>query len=157
MMKYASTNILRLVIILVGAGILALCVFGLPKLILSELEEDFDYGWIFVGMYIPAIPFFIAIYNSLKLLKLIDKNKAFTKASVRSLRVIKICAYAVSGLYAAGMPYIFYVADRDDAPGVVLIGLIFIFASFIIATAAGLFQHLLQNALEIKSENDLTV
>ncbi|MCA9963425.1 MAG: DUF2975 domain-containing protein [Anaerolineales bacterium] len=31
------------------------------------------------------------------------------------------------------------------------------FASIVIATAAAVFQSLLQNAIDIKSENDLTV
>ena len=60
-------------------------------------------------------------------------------------------------MYAAGMPYVFYVADQDDAPGVVAIGLVIIGASFVIATAAAVFQKLVQNAVDIKSENDLTV
>ena len=55
------------------------------------------------------------------------------------------------------MPYIFIVAEEDDAPGVVLIALIVIFASFIIATFAALLQKLFKEALAIKSENELTV
>jgi hypothetical protein len=60
-------------------------------------------------------------------------------------------------MYVVGMPYIFHAADKDDAPGVALIGFVIIFASFVIATAAGVFQRLVQNAVDIKSENDLTV
>jgi hypothetical protein len=55
------------------------------------------------------------------------------------------------------MPYIFYVADKDDAPGVAAIGFAIIGLSFVIAVAAAVFQRLLQNAVDIKSENDLTV
>lgn len=62
------------------------------------------------------------------------------------------------------MLYIFVLAQNGDAPGVIVIGLVVIFASIVIATAAGVFQKLLQNAvdmskalLRIKSENDLTV
>jgi hypothetical protein len=36
-------------------------------------------------------------------------------------------------------------------------GLFMIFVSAVIATAAAVFQKLLQNAVDIKSENDLTV
>jgi len=36
-------------------------------------------------------------------------------------------------------------------------GLVIIFASVVIAAFAALLQKLLQNAIEIKSENDLTV
>jgi DUF2975 family protein len=37
------------------------------------------------------------------------------------------------------------------------LGIFTTFASIVIATAAAVFQRLLQNAVDIKSENDLTV
>jgi hypothetical protein len=145
------------VIILIGLIVLALCVVALPLLISSELTGDFDYGPIFLGLYIPAIPFFFALHQALTLLGYIDKNKAFSEASVKALKHIKYCAFIISALFAAGMPYVFYVADRDDAPGVAAIGFVIIGASFVIAVAAAVFQRLFQNAVAIKSENDLTV
>ena len=55
------------------------------------------------------------------------------------------------------MPYIFYVADRDDAPGVAAVAFIIIGASFVIAAAAAVFERLMRSTVDIKSENDLTV
>lgn len=156
-MKQGSTIILRGVIILIGLAVLGLCVFGLPTLIISELAGDFDYGPIFLGMYLPAIPFFFGLFQAFKLLNYIDKNKAFTTASVKALKNIKYAAFTISALYAAGMPYVFWIADRDDAPGVAAIGFVIVGASFVIATFAGVAQKLFQNAVDIKSENDLTV
>ena len=156
-MKRGSTTILRVAVALIGLIVLALCVFGLPQLIRSELSGDFDYGWIFVGMYAPAIPFFFALHQALKLLGNIDRNQAFTQLSVRALKNIKYCGFLISALFTAGMPYVFYVADRDDAPGVAALGFVIIGASFVIGTAAAVFQGLFQNAVDIKSENDLTV
>jgi hypothetical protein len=154
-MKSSSTVILKIVIILLGLIVLGLCAIALPLGIASD--NTGYYRPILIGMYIPAIPFFAAIYQSLKLLGLIDKNKVFTSSSVQALKNIKYCASAISALYVAGMPYIFYVADKDDAPGVAAIGFAIIGLSFVIAVAAAVFQRLLQNAVDIKSENDLTV
>ena len=148
---------LRGVVIFIGLVVLGLCVFGLPYLIQSELTGDFDYGPIFLGLYVPAVPFFFALYQSLKLLGYIDKNEAFSASSVRAFRNIKYCALIISGLFAAGMPYVFFVADRDDAPGLAAIGFVIVGASFVIATFAAVLQKLVQNAVDIKSENDLTV
>jgi hypothetical protein len=153
--KSGSTLFLRFVIYLIGFAVLALCTIIFPVGIFSDTTGD--YRPILIGMYIPAIPFFIGLYQGMKLLSFIDENKVFSDASVSALKNIKYCAFIVSALYVAGMPYIFFVADRDDAPGVVLIGCIFIFASLIVGTAAAVFQRLLQNVLDIKSENELTV
>lgn len=156
-MKLGSTIFLRLVIFLIAVGVLSLCLVVLPLAIRAELRGDFDYGPIFLGMYVPAIPFFIALYQALKLLSYIDQNKAFSPSSVKALKNIKYCGIAISGLYVIGMPYIFHVADRDDAPGVVAMALVIIFASFVIGIFAAVLQSLLQNAIDIKKENDLTV
>ena len=154
-MKLGSTHILRGVVILLGLIVLALCAIVLPAGIASD---NTGYYWpILLGLYIPAIPFFYALHQTLKLLSYIDKHKAFSKLSVMALKNIKNCGLAISGLFLLGMPYIFYAADRDDAPGVVLVGLIIIGASFVVATAAAVFQRLVQNAVDIKTENDLTV
>ena len=154
-MKKGSTMFLRGVVILIGLTVLFLCVIALPAGIRSD--NTGYYVPILWGLYVTALPFFFALHQALKLLGLIDRNKAFTKSSVQTLKNIKYCALLISGLFALGMPYIFYAADRDDAPGVALVGFIIVGASFVIATFAAVLQKLLQNALDIKSENDLTV
>lgn len=154
-MKKGTTHFLRAVIFLIGACVLGLCVFLLPMGIMTDTTGMFRP--LLIGMYVPAFPFFFALYQSLKLLRYIDDNKAFSYLSVESLKNIKYCGLTISGLYTLGLPYIFRVADYDDAPGLVAIGLIIIFASFVIAVFAGLLQKLLQSAIKIKEENDLTV
>jgi hypothetical protein len=154
-MNRSSTIFLRGVIILIGTLIFAICVLGLPRII--DTFEPGGYDPILIGLYIPAIPFFFALYQAMKLLNHIDRNQAFSESSIASFRTIKYCALVISGLFAGGMPYIFYVADKDDAPGVVAMALVIIFASFVIATFAAVLQKLIQNAVDIKSENDLTV
>jgi hypothetical protein len=108
-------------------------------------------------MLIPAIPFFIALYQAFKLLGYIENGKVFSNISVKALKNIKYCGFAISLLYVIGMPYVFYVVQKDDNTGVIAIGCVVIFASVVIATAAAVFEKLLQNAVDIKSENDLTV
>lgn len=154
-MKKGSTFFLRGVLIIIGGIVLAICLIGLPYALMTNNLSY--YIPIVVGLYVPAIPFFIALIESWKLLNYIDKNNAFSEAAVKALRNIKYCGITISSLFAIGMPYIFYAADRDDAPGVVAISLVIIFASAVIATFAGVLAKLLQNVVQIKSENELTV
>ncbi|MBP7967305.1 DUF2975 domain-containing protein [Candidatus Woesebacteria bacterium] len=154
-MKPSSTLFLKSVVFLIGLAVLALCVLALPAGIMSDRAGY--YRPILLGLYIPAIPFFYALYQAIRILNFIDKNNIFSEVSIVAFKKIKYCALTISALFAAGMPYIFYVGDKDDAPGVIAIGFIIIFASIVIATAAGVFQSLVQNAVDIKSENDLTV
>lgn len=156
-MKKGSTLVLRAAVTAIALVVLAICVFVLPIGIKSDLEGDIDYAPILIGMYVSTIPLYLALYQTMKLLNYIDKGRVFNESAAIALGVIKKCGLTISALYAAGMPYIFYVADRDDAPGVAAIGFIIIGASFVVAMAAAVFQRLLQAAIDIKSENDLTV
>ena len=154
-MKKGSTMFLRAAALFFGVVVLGLCVFALPAGIRSAHAGA--YRPILWGMYVPALPFFVAIYQALKLLKYIDRNRAFSEASVRALKSITYCAFAISGLYAIGLPYIYQVGAQDDAPGVVLLGFVFTFAPLVIGVFAAVLRKLLQSAIAIKSENDLTV
>lgn len=154
-MQKGSTIFLKAVIVGIGLFVLFLCTYVLPTTI-----GTFDwsgYDPILLGMYIPAIPFYLALYKALRLLQHIEQGAVFSQPAADTLRVIQWCGVSISALYAAGMPYIFYVAEQDDAPGVVAIGLVIIFSSFVIAVAAALFKQLLQRAVDLKTENDLTV
>lgn len=148
-----STIFLKGVVVLTGLVVLGMCA-ALPFVALSDTA---GYAPILFGLYAPALPFFFALYQALKLLGLIDKNKAFSEVSVSALKNIKYCGFVISALFMAGMPYVFYVADNDDAPGVVALGLVIVGASFVIGVFAALMQRLLHDALVLKSENDLTV
>jgi hypothetical protein len=90
-------------------------------------------------------------------LNIIDKNQAFSEISVKSLINIKFCAIAVSCVYVLMMPFIFQLAEYDDAPGLVIIGMVPIFASIVIAVFAAVLVRLLKDAIEYKNDHDLTI
>ncbi|WP_066050868.1 DUF2975 domain-containing protein [Robertmurraya korlensis] len=158
-MKRGSTLFLRMALILLGVPVLALGIFGLTWLPKHPFNADFDHILypILVGMYASVIPFFGALYQAFKLLNFIDKNQAFSELSVKALQTIKFCAIAFSGLYVIILPFVYIVAEIDDAPGLILMGMVPTFASLVIAVFAAVLQRLLQEAIDIKSENDLTV
>lgn len=110
-----------------------------------------------IGLYVTAIAFFIALYQAFMLLRLIDKEEAFSEESVGALRVIMICAITISVFYVLVSPLLYVMAQIEDAPGLLAIGLVILFASTVIAGFAAVLKKLLHQAIEIKSENDLTV
>jgi hypothetical protein len=158
-MKRGSTLFLKMAVFLIGTPVLALVIWGLYWLPKHPVNPDYAHILypIVIGMYLSAIPFYIALYQAFKLLGYIDKNEAFSEISVKALKNIKKCAITFSILYVIIEPFVFLVADLDDAPGLVIIGMIPIFASMVIAVFAAVLQRLLQEAIDIKSENDLTV
>lgn len=160
-MKRTSTYFLRAVIVVMGLIALAICIFALPALNLGGHEEYpniVSYMYLFIaGLYLSVIPFFIALYQGLRLLSYIDNNTAFTEKSVDALKYIKYSAVSMSVLFLSGIPFLFQVAQIDDAPGLGIIALAFAGSPLVIATFAAVLQKLLRNGIDIKSENELTV
>ncbi|MDF2606730.1 MAG: hypothetical protein K0S34_925 [Bacillales bacterium] len=158
-MKHGSTLFLKLAVILIGLPVLALGLYGIPWLGKNPVNPDYAYMLypIVIGMYLAIVPFFIALFQSFKLLSYIDNNQAFSELSVKGLKNIKMCAITISGLYVLIIPFIYMVAELDDAPGLIIMGMVPIFASMVIAVFAAVLQRLLQEAIDIKSENDLIV
>jgi hypothetical protein len=107
-------------------------------------------------MYVASIPFFAALYQAFKVLGYVRQNKTFSPATVKALRTIKYCALAIIGFVAVGVIFMIN-GDKDDRPAGVFMRILIIFPSIVIAAAAGMFEKILQNAVDIKSENDLTV
>lgn len=158
-MKQGTTLFLKIAVFIIGIPVLALCIFGVPWLANNPVNPDYAHILypILIGMYVSAIPFYIALYRAYRLLSYIDKNKAFSQLSVKALNNIKYCAITISILYAVMMPFVYLVAEKDDAPGLIIIGMVPIFSSMVIAVFAAVLQRLLQEAIDIKSENDLIV
>lgn len=150
---------LKASLVIVSIIILMLCIFWLPYMARSTVELFPEVSYlkypILFGIYLTCIPFYIGIFQTFKLLRLIEKEDAFTDDASKSLRVITLSSICVIVLYIMGIVYL----DIENAlpPGLVLLGLTIIFAAFIIAVFSATLKALLIKVIKIKNENDLTI
>ena len=108
--------------------------------------------------YAASIAFFVALYKAFKLLGYIGQNKVFSSNSVETLKSIKYCAIVLSiSIMLAGLYISLFHNKEDDPAGFLAMCIVTTFASIVIATASAIFEKLLQNAIDMKSENDLTI
>ncbi len=142
------TLFLKITVVIIGLPVLVLCLFGLTRLANVSVEYASLLYPVLIGMYISSIPFFIALYQAFKLLSYIDKDNAFSEVSVMALKNIKYCGIIIGVIYGVCMPFIFLIAEKDDAPGLVLIGLAFTFASIVVAVFASVLQKLLEDVID---------
>ena len=158
-MKRISTIFLQVVIMLIGIGALAIMLWE-PHIEgrnahATPFEIYFKDPFLAYA-YVASIPFFVALYQAFKVLGYAGQNNVFSQAAVRALRTIKYCAIAIIGLVAASVIFMLF-SDADDRPQGVFMRILITVPSIVVATAAAVFERILQNAVEIKSENDLTV
>lgn len=162
MIKKMSIVFLRAVVVLLGIGMLAFMLWE-PHIegrnLHSTTFEIYFNDPFLVYAYIASVPFFVGLYQVFKLLGYIGQNSVFSQNSVRALRIIKYCAIVLIFFVLGAEAYFFLVQSRkgEDIAGGVAMGFLTIFISVVIATAATLFEKILQNAVDIKSENDLTI
>lgn len=158
-MKRTSTLFLKSVIILIAV----IAVAGLAWFPQTEgRATDLDLLSIYADplilySYIASIPFFVGLQQAFKLLSFIESNKAFSQNAVDTLKNMKWASIALIGFIAIGVILVRFFAQGDDAAGPTMLGIIASFGVAVIATASAVFQKLFQNAVDMKSENDLTV
>lgn len=159
-MKRISTIFLQAVIVLIGIVALAILIrFPLTEGRAANLDLVSIYSdpFILYG-YAASIAFFVALYKAFKLLGYIGQNKVFSSDSVGTLKSIKYCAIVLSILIATAGLYIKISHNKEDDPaGFLAICIVTTFVSIVVATAAAIFEKVLQNAMDMKSENDLTI
>lgn len=158
-MKRSSTRFLQTVIVLLAIGALALLLWepqieGRNKH--ATMFEIYFTDSFLAYVYLGSIPFFVALYQAFKALGYAGQNQIFSPAAVKALLTIKYCAIAIIGFVAVSVIF-FLFSDPDDRPAGVFMRILIVFPSIVVAAAAAVFERILQNAVELKSENDLTV
>ena len=160
-MKSVSTLFLKTAVIVLSLPMIVFCIFLIPEIgqatadLLPKFDESKYIVWLL--LYVSVGIYLVGLYQAFNLLRYIDQRKAFSVLSVRALQVIKRCAAIISILHLCVLPSFYLFAEYDDAPGVIFVGLLVPFASLVIAVFAALLEKLLQEAIDIKSENELTI
>ena len=152
-MKKSSIIFLQVVIVALGIGALALLLWE-PHVegrnAHATLYEMYFTDPFLAYVYIASIPFFVALYQALKLLSYIGQNKAFSQAAVKTLQATKYCGLVLVGLIVVSLSFMIF-GDKDDRPAGLFMRLMATFISVVIATTAAVFEKLLQTAVEMKS------
>ena len=156
----SSTILLQVVIVALGIGALAFMLWE-PHIegrnVNATLFEIYFKDPFLALAYTASIPFFFALYQAFKILGYIGENKTFSQATVKAIRTIKYCARTLVGFVVAAEAYLFIVRPEDDIAGGVFMGLLMIFGFGVMAISSAMFEQILQNAVDTKSENDLRV
>src|SRR5262245_60997352 len=155
-MERASILFLKTVLVLAAIGAIALLLWE-PHIEGRNAHATFFEIYFedpfLAYAYIASIPFFVALHQAYKLLGYVGQNTVFSQAAVRALRTIRYCAMAIVCSVVVGEIFIM-LGDSDDRAGGVFIGMLIILPSIVIAAAMVVFERILQNAVEINSDND---
>jgi hypothetical protein len=156
-MKRGSTIFLQILIVVLGVGLLVALLWE-PQVegrnVNATQFEIYFKDPFLACIYLAFVPIFVALYQGFKILDHARRNEIVSHHSVRALRIIKYCALTTATFILGAEAYLFiFIRGKDDIAGGVAMGVFIILVSAIIATAAAVFERILQNAVDIKSEN----
>ena len=159
-MKRGSILFLRAVILLVGVGVLAGLLWE-PQIegrnVNADLVTIYFRDPFLAYVYVGALPVFYGLYQGFKLLGYVGQGRAISPGAVEALRRIKYCALAVIAFIVGAEAYIILLVVEDDKAGGVAMGVFTGFACVVTVAAAAVFERVLQSAVDLKSDHDLTV
>lgn len=158
-MNSAASLFLRGVLALLGIGVLAFLLvephFEGRNAHATAFEVYFKDPFLAYA-YVASIPFFVGLYHAIKVLGFAGHSTEISPSAVRSVRTIKYCAIALI-VFVAGAELFILSNDEDDRAGGVMMGVFIAFAAIVVASAMAVLERTLQKAVDMKSENDLTV
>lgn len=154
-MKYSSTFFLKIIICLIALGALA-ALIRFPQTegraanldLLSIYTDPF-----IIYTYIASIPFFMALFQAITLLTLVEKNAIFSPAALRAVKNSKYCAQAIIG-FVIGAEAFLLLAMRntsDDSAGAVAMGIFITVISLCVVAGTTVLEKLLQKGAALQS------
>lgn len=106
-MQRVSSLILKGLLYVLGGIVLVFCVFALPYFAKEAASEFPEVAYlhypILLGLYATAVPFFYAIYETIVMLGIIEKESIASKQLVPGFKRIQYCGILIVLLYSAGI------------------------------------------------------
>jgi len=160
--KRSVTIVLQAVVVLLGIGVLIALLWE-PHVegrnVHATLFEMYFNDPFLAYVYLGSLLFFVGLYKAFKMLGYAGTQRVFSQAAVNALRTINYCALMTACAIVVADVYLMFAArsSGEDAAGAVALGIVAGFGSIVVAAAATLFARVLQSAVAIQSENELTV
>lgn len=158
-MKKIKTNYLK-----IALGAILLFILFLELLVTFNLLSSFfkqELYWqkilTYLGLYSAGILGILVVAWVYRILRLIDQDDPFSQQALKLVMGIKNMMLGIFLALSITLPMFYYIADVEDAPGVVLIGVGLAAIPLAGVTFVSTVEKLLERVIHMKLENDLTV
>lgn len=102
--------------------------------------------------YLIFIPTLLILFHALRILRYMSMTPPAFPLITASIQSMKLCFYIVTILTTCLFPVFFYIGQIDDAPGLIVIGMVLILTPLTFGITLSCIQHLLlRNVLPLES------
>lgn len=142
-MKRASLAFLQGIVVLIGIAAVAFLLWE-PHVegrnIGATLFEIYFTDPFLAYAYIASIPFFVALYQTFRVLGYAGKDISFSGAALRALRVIQYCGMIMIGFVVVGEMFLLS-QHTDDRPPAIMMGVLITLISIAMIGVARMFER----------------
>lgn len=112
---------------------------------------------LFLSIILSVLLGFRVLFLLTRILTYIKNSEAFSSKTLKVVSEIKKTILMISIIFLGILPFFYTVADRQDAPGVLVIGLAIAFVPFTAFIFSQIVEELFKSAIELKEDNELTI
>jgi len=139
-MRKMSILFLKLAILFSTFPLILLAVYGIYSLLKNPVNPV--YAWmlypVIAGVYLSLIPLLWIFYHLYRLLDAVEGKKS-SEARERILKKLRKGSIFFAGVFVITEPFVFQVAQEDDAPGLIIFFLIPAFFALVFSAVLTLF------------------
>lgn len=122
----------------------------------SPLNNWQNHLFIFITYAILLCGFILSIFL-VKLVQQLSSKERFTVKNLTIANRIRFCLLLITILTLGIFPKIYQLADINDAPGLLFIGMVVFLIPLFVTLLANVLIELLEQAIDLKNDYDLTV
>jgi len=156
MTKY-SIRLLEVILLLIAIFILSLSVIDIVSLIKDPINPIYDHILypIVIAIYVSTIFIYLAFYQTIQFIQLINHKLVFSNDSIYRLKKIKRYGLIFAALYVMALPFIYLLANADDAPGVIFVGITPLVGGFIVYLFTDILIKIIHQGISQKETSKL--
>lgn len=147
-----AVRFLKVVILLFGIGSLGLSIIVFPHIYEQALSGSDSMALVLYGVIAVLIGALAAqcngLYHFYRLLMLITHDSTISQALLQRLHKVTKSTFVVAIIFMVGFPLFYLVGEVDDAPGVILLGMLFIITPLVITACLHILHKLFTNTLK---------
>lgn len=158
MRQNTFVKLLRVLILLLGTGILVFCIL-LPNVAERTAEKFPEFAYlqypVLFYVYLTAVPFYIALFQGVRICGFILNDEPFSHSTVSALQIASVCSVTEIFIYTLGAVLLFCCNALH--PSIFLLILVILLAASMFALLCSILKHLVQKAIRLREESELTI
>lgn len=132
-------------------------IIGISSLNEGKLEFSFPIVMFWITILGSLIISYFVAFKLNNILKLIEKNKAFSVQTIETVKSIKTAMMILVILSFGILPIVYMIADLSDGPGFMIFGFLFVLLTITMYVFTLIVEELFTSAFNIQNENNLTI